>query len=243
MLTYGQRFTKAGIPWGTERFVYPDQPLAEAGKLANAVDAGAQFAVVNAEEQVGWRGAYPMRILLDELYRRHPNLQVYASIDSRGDRNWRPFQRELLQRSDAALPMIYPLAFRPSAPNGFISRAFADSLDNKAFFGRPIYPSIQTYAGIGADAVRQQIAEVHRRGLPGYNVYTLGHATSPEWAAVEKDAEFWLPAGPSPEAVIKLMRAHAGLAAHLLEFKPNSLQDVVNLAAAWFDTWPTVERE
>src|SRR4030042_1846151 len=48
-------FTAAGIPWAVERYVYIGNPDGEGQKLANAVNAGAVAAVINAEEgEGGW---------------------------------------------------------------------------------------------------------------------------------------------------------------------------------------------
>jgi hypothetical protein len=37
--------------------------------------------------------------------------------------------------------------------------------------------------------VREQIAEVRRRGLRGYQAYTIGHATDAEWPVLVQEAE------------------------------------------------------
>jgi hypothetical protein len=233
-------FAAAGIPWGTERFVYPDQPVEEATMLANAIDAGGRFAVVNAEDWAGWAETdiTPMRTLLDVLFYRHPDLQVFASIDSRGDRNNLPFQHELISRCTAVLPMIYPLAFYQSRPPLYVRAAFSTCLDGKDFLGKPVYPTIQTYDGIGTPAVAQEIAEVRYRGLPGYNIYTLGHATDDEWAEVVKDFAAHRPV-PPVDHELDLRRAYMGMAGRLDAFDQSSLQDVVNTAAAYLGTRPT----
>jgi len=184
-------FRAAGIRYGTERFVYPSQPLAEAKMLADAVDAGAQFVVVNAEDWFDWGAQHTgetMRILLDELWRRYPGLEVYASVDTRADRNYLPFQAELLERCTAVLPMIYPFTFYPRRPSGYVERAFSDCLDDKEFYGKPVIPTIQIYGSIGLDAVRAELEELSRRGFTNYNLYTICHATDAEWTVVQKQA-------------------------------------------------------
>lgn len=37
--------------------------------------------------------------------------------------------------------------------------------------------------------VREQIEEVRRRGLRGYQAYTIAHASDAEWAVLVRDAE------------------------------------------------------
>ena len=182
-------FDQAGIPWATERYVYPDRPEEEAHRLAQEVAAGARFAVINAEVEWEPLGPDPMRRLIAELRRLHLDVELYASVDTRGGRTALPYQRVLAEHVAGWMPMCYPLAFRPHQPAGYVAQAFRDCLDRKDFRGKPVLPTIQTYDGIGAEAVAQQIAEVRRRGLPGYQAYTIAHATDAEWAAVQRDAE------------------------------------------------------
>jgi hypothetical protein len=79
--------------------------------------------------------------------------------------------------------MIYPSAFQQP-----VIRAFASALDGKDFGGKPVLPAIQTYGNIGAASVAEQIIEVRRRGLPGYQAYTIAHATGEEWRIIINDA-------------------------------------------------------
>jgi hypothetical protein len=124
-----------------------------------------------------------MQALIATFRQRRPDTELYASVDTRGNRMALPFMRVLASHITAWLPEVYPLAFRPARPAGFVERAFADCLDGKDFGGIPVLPTIQTYDGIGAQAVVDQVAEVNRRGLPGYQAYTIAHATDEEWAA------------------------------------------------------------
>jgi hypothetical protein len=178
-------FAAAGIRWATERFVYPEQPEAEAKMLADAVDAGAAFAVINAEDWVGWSAAAPMERLVSAFRRWHPTVELYASIDSRGHRSSLPFMGTLRAHVTAWMPMVYPWDFEQP-----VATAFAAALDGLYTGGKPVLPTIETYpnsrtgARPGAAGVEAQVAEVRRRGLPGYNIYTLGHATAEEWLAV-----------------------------------------------------------
>ena len=183
---YEEAYRAAGIPVAIERFVYPDQAYLEGLMLANAVARGARFIVVNAEEWAGWSLAAPMRVLLDALYEKYPDVEVYASVDTRGGRNLLPFQRELITRSVGVMPMIYPKAFRPEVPFGYVAQAFADCLDGQEFYGKPVIPTIQAYDNIGWAAVGLEILEAHTRNLHSLNIYTIGHATDDEWYMAEE---------------------------------------------------------
>ena len=81
--------------------------------------------------------------------------------------------------------MCYPAAFGQSAYD-----AFAAALDVRTIREThlPVLPAIQTYGGVGAPLVAAQLAEVRRRVLPGYQAYTIAHATDDEWAVIVRDA-------------------------------------------------------
>jgi len=176
-------FKAAGVPVAIERYVYPTQPLQEARYLADGIQRGARFAVVNAEVEWESQPALPMRQLVDELERLAPGVEIYASIDTRGNRTGLPYQQVLIDRCTAVMPMIYPKAFRPSEPPGFVAAAFRDCLDSgQDFQDKPVLPTIQAYDQIGAEDVRAQFEESDRRGFLGCNLYTVGHATLDEWA-------------------------------------------------------------
>ena len=172
-----QAFTAAGIPFAVERYVYPSQPEAEAQKLANAVDAGAVAAVINAEVEWESQPAPPMERLIAAFRARHPMVELYASVDTRGNRLNLPYQQVLRRHITGWLPMIYPKTFGQG-----VAKAFSACLDGKDFGGIPILPTIQTYDGVGAAAVAEQVQEVNRRGLLGCQAYTIAHATDAEWA-------------------------------------------------------------
>lgn len=176
-------FARAGIAWATERYVYPDQPEVEARRLAGDIAAGARFAVVNAEVEWEPLGPEPMERLVAEFRRLQPAAELYACVDTRGGRAALPYQRVLAGHVAGWLPMIYPGAFGQPARD-----AFASALDGLAF-EQPVLPAIQTYGGVGAALVRAQIAEVRRRGLAGYQAYTIAHATDEEWSELVRDAE------------------------------------------------------
>jgi hypothetical protein len=67
----------------------------------------------------------------------------------------------------------------------------------------PILPAIQTYGGVGEALVGDQLREVRRRGLPGYQAYTIAHASDAEWAAIVEDS-----AEVDMEAVEELRRTN-----------------------------------
>jgi hypothetical protein len=179
-----QAFADAGILWATERYTYPYQPTVEAAWLAEDVARGAQFAVINAEKEWESLPAGPMQQLIDRFQELQPHTELYASVDTRGNRTNLPYQRVLGANIAAWLPMIYPLAFYPGKPMGYVASSFRDCLDGgKSFQGKPVLPTIQTYGNIGAGAVEQEMAEIRGRGLPGCQAYTVGHATGVEWQA------------------------------------------------------------
>lgn len=184
------KFAGAGIPWATERYTYPDQPRREAEYLASDIVRGAQFAVINAEKEWENLPAAPMERLIARFRELQPHAELYASVDTRGNRTNLPYQRVLGEHIAGWMPMIYPLAFYPHRPEGYVASAFRDCLEGKSFQGKPVLPTIQTYGNIGAGVVKQEMAEVVQRGLLGYQAYTVGHATGAEWQAFSD----WVPA-------------------------------------------------
>lgn len=199
-------FAQAGILWATERYVYSGQPELEARRLAEDVSAGARFAIVNAEVEWEPLGPEPMRRLIAEFRRLQPRAEVYASVDTRGGRTELPYQRVLAQHIAGWMPMVYPAAFGQP-----VRDAFAASLNGKdpsagsgqRFGDKPVLPTIQTYGGVGQEMVAAQIAEVRRRGLPGYQAYTIAHATDEEWSVLVREAE------QEMEAIEELRRLQA----------------------------------
>lgn len=172
-------FKAAGIRQGIERYVYPQSPVAEGYYLAQGIEAGATFAVINAEVEWESLGREPMEQLIRAFRVRCPNAELFASVDTRGYRFDRPYQRVLAENVAGWFPMIYPKSFQQTA-----HQAFESCLAGKDFKGVPVYPTIQTYDGIGPLLVQNQLEEVRGRGLPGCQAYTVAHATDEEWAAV-----------------------------------------------------------
>ncbi len=188
--------TRAGVRWGTERYAYPSQPRLEAQYLGNAVRRGAEFIVINAEkewEPLGSGARTLMQNFISQIRGQvGRGVELYASVDTRGGRIDLPHQRVLAAEITAWMPMIYPEEFYPARfkPRTHVPRAFSDSLDDgQNFGGLPVLPTIQTSRGIGAEAVSLQIAECERRGLRGYQAYTIGHATADEWQAFSEERD------------------------------------------------------
>lgn len=173
--------TDAGIGWGTERYVYPSQPISEATMLANAVDAGAKFVVINAEVEWEYTTGEPMAQLIYALRHRHPHIPIYACTDTRGNRLSLPYQQVLAEHCQGWMPMVYPKAFYPAMTDSSVGWAFRDSLTPLALTDIPIFPAIQTYDNIGPDAVREQVEYCELMECSGYSAYTIEHATEAEW--------------------------------------------------------------
>jgi hypothetical protein len=179
-------FAQAGIDWAVERYVYPDEPEAEARLLAGEIARGARFAVVDAEAEWESLGPEPMQRLVAEFRRLQPDTELYGCVDTRGGRTALPYQRVLAEHVAGWMPMIYPGAFGQP-----VREAFAAALNVRAIRESPlpIMPAIQTYGGVGPALVAEQIAEVRRRGLAGYQAYTIAHASDEEWAVIVRDGE------------------------------------------------------
>lgn len=172
----------AGVYWATEAYVYPDAPQLWGQRLGQAAEAGAAFAVINAEKEWEREGEASMEALIRAFRRTAgPEPELYASVDTRGSRMGLPYQRVLARHVAGWMPMIYPLAFYPSRPPHWVAQAFRDALDGKDFGGKLVMPTIQTYDGIGSAAVEIELAEVRRRRLAGCQAYTIRHATDSEW--------------------------------------------------------------
>ncbi len=187
-----ESFIQAGIHVGVDVYAYPQHAARDADTLVEGIKRGAKFAVVNAEHE--WEqpdSGEQMRQLCDRFVEGTVGQapEIYASVDTRGGRMSRPYQQVLSRYITGWMPMIYPKAFRPSMPTGSVTQAFIDCLDGHLpWAGKPVLPTIQTYDGIGVTAVVRQIAQCYARGLKGYQAYTIGHATDPEWEAIAMDA-------------------------------------------------------
>ena len=219
-------FKNAGIPVAVERYSYPSQPDLEAQYLAEGINRGAQFAVVNAEiewERAGSSGGTAMTRLLDELERRVPGVEIYASVDTRGDRMAMPYQQVMKDRCAGWMPMIYPKAFffPPFRPTVHVPAAFANSLDGRDFGRLPVIPTIQTYDNIGTQAVNLELAEIVRRNLEGCQAYTVCHATNSEWRTFVNGLPDTVPVPPQPidplEEQMRAMETRSNISGQFLQ--------------------------
>ncbi len=176
----------AGVRWGVERFVYASQAEHEGARLADAVDAGAEFAVANCEpnDGGGWGdegAAAAIRALIDTFRSRHPGRALYVCADLRGGRSLgAPFVREAARGGVTGwMPMVYPKAFGQT-----VTEAFDAAYPGAAYLGLPCMPVLQTYDDVGAPAVAEQLAEAKRRGAEAASLYVVEAATEAELEAV-----------------------------------------------------------
>lgn len=181
----------ANIKWGVERFSYASQPEREADMLADAVDAGASFAVANCEpnDGGGWGdgGAErAIRVLIDAFHARHPTVPLWICADLRRGRSLDAlFVREAARGGLAGfMAMVYPKAFGQPVPT-----AFDAAYPGPLFLGLPCAPLIQTYDAIGPMAVLQQVNEARRRGAASLSIYVIDTASDDELRAVATAVE------------------------------------------------------
>jgi hypothetical protein len=143
---FERAISAAGTEWGVERFAYASQPLREADMLADAVDAGASFAVANCEpnDGGGWDGsatASSIRAFIDAFRLRHPRVPLWICADLRRGRSLdATFVREAARtdtvaRIDGWMPMVYPKTFKQS-----VARAFDAALPGRGISTCPARP-------------------------------------------------------------------------------------------------------
>lgn len=187
----------ANIAWGVERFAYASQAAREGQMLADAVDAGASFAVANCEpnDGGGWADAgaeRSIRILIDAFRARHPAAPLWICADLRRGRSLdAPFVREAARGGiDGWMAMVYPRAFGQSVP-----RAFDAAYPGPTYLGLPCAPVIQTYDGIGPLSVLQQVDEARRRGATSLSFYVVETASDDELRSVATAADTHVDAG------------------------------------------------
>ena len=187
-----EQFQRADIVVATEEYCLPIRPKEHGTRLASAVQNGAKFAAINAEvewERAGQSSGAPMETLIGTFRDIHPSIELYASVDTRGNRTLLPYQRILAEHIVGWMPMIYPLSFYHARQQGWIAQAFKDCLDTgQRWDDIPVLPTIQTYDNIGKGAVELQIRECEDRKVKGYQAYTICHATDEEWAVIVGDS-------------------------------------------------------
>lgn len=186
---FEREVSSASLRWGVERFAYAAQPEREAAMLADAVDAGASFAVANCEpnDGGGWdapSAATAIRILIDAFHQRHPTKPLWICADLRRGRSLdAPFVREAARGRRVAgetgvtgwMPMVYPKAFGQS-----VAAAFDAAYPGPTYLGLPCAPVLQTYDAPGPDSVRQQVAEARHRAASALSIYVVETATDDE---------------------------------------------------------------
>ena len=183
---FEREISAAGIAWGVERFTYASQAAREADMLADAIDAGAAFAVANCEpnDGGGWgdaAAATAIRELVDRFRARHPRVPLYIAADLRAGRSLgAPFVLEAARGGiDGWMAMVYPRAFQQS-----VEVAFDAAYPGPSYLGLPCAPVLQTYDDIGAPLVAAQISEALRRGAQAASIYIVETATDNELRAV-----------------------------------------------------------
>ena len=205
---FERAISAAGLEWGAERFAYATQPEREAAMLADAVDAGARFAVANCEpnDGGGWGdagAADAARRMIREFRARHPNVPVWICADLRRGRSLdAPFVRSAATEGIAGwMAMVYPKAFGQP-----VARAFDAAYPGPSYLGLPCAPVIQTYDAVGPLAVLEQVAEARRRGAPSVSAYVIETASDSELRALATAAQ------PAPvDAAVLQATAHAYL--------------------------------
>lgn len=188
---FERAISAAGIEWGVERFAYAAQAAREGNMLADAVDAGARFAVANCEpnDGGGWGDAgadRAVRLLIDAFRRRHASVPLYICADLRRGRSRdSAFVREAARGGvHGWMPMVYPKAFGQP-----VTRAFDAAFPGASYLGLSCMPVIQVYGAVGPSMVREQIAEARARGATALSVYVVETASDDELRAVASAKE------------------------------------------------------
>lgn len=186
--TFERALTAAGMAWGVERFAYAAQAADEGRMLADAVGAGAAFAVANCEpnDGGGWGepgAATAIGLLIDTFRRRHPQVALYICADLRRGRSLdAPFVREAADRGlDGWMAMVYAKAFGQP-----VATAFDAAFPGAKYLGLPCAPVLQAYDGVGPAMIRAQIHEARTRGAASCSLYLLETATDDELRAASQ---------------------------------------------------------
>jgi len=195
---FERAITAEGIRWGVERFAYAHQAAREGDMLADAIDAGAAFAVANCEpnDGGGWERADAspaIRTLIDTFRRRHPGAPLWICADLRRGRSLdAPFIREAANGGvQGWMPMVYPKAFGQS-----VAAAFDAGFPGATYLGLPCAPVLQAYDGIGAGVLLEQVFEAGRRGAAEASMYVVETASERELQALA-----WATAGRRANAL------------------------------------------
>lgn len=225
-----------GIPWVAERMGDngagsqdgPNTAKKFANQLADqALQQGCVAAVINLEEaDGGWHhdDGSGTTDLIDTFRARCPNVPLFASLDTRGQRPDDAYQVVCAQRCDGVMPMIYPRAFGQTP-----ARAFGAGLTASVYArwaGKDIIPTFQTYGDISPEDVDLSAAICNLARMMGRihgaNFYTLGHATEEQWMnALEFGTAPAVPA-PTPAPT------------------PDIAAALIALRKAWRDGWAAI---
>lgn len=202
---FERALTSAAVAWATERFAYASEAAAEGNRLADAIDAGARFAVANCEPEGGWsdeNAASAIRLLINTFRSRHSTVPLYVCADLRAGRSLNaPFVREAARGGVTGwMPMVYPRAFGQP-----VVAAFDAAFPGGRYLGLPCAPVIQTYDDVGSAMVREQIAEAKQRGAASLSIYVVETATDEELQAV---ATAKSEPGPEPDLLQRLAVAY-----------------------------------
>jgi hypothetical protein len=175
----------SGISWGIERFAYAAQAEREGNMLADAVAAGAAFAVANCEPNDGGGWDAPdagvaIRTLIDAFRARHHDTPLWICADLRRGRSLgAPFVREAATGGIAGwMPMVYPRAFGQA-----VAAAYDAAFPGATYLGLPCAPVLQAYDAVGAAFVREQVTEARRRGALSLSLYLVETASDDELRA------------------------------------------------------------
>jgi hypothetical protein len=175
--------------------------------LADAIDAGATFAVANCEpnDGGGWErpdAARAIRELIDTVRRRHPQVPLWICADLRRGRSLdAPFVHEAARGGiDGWMPMVYPRAFGQS-----VAAAYDAAWPGPTYLGLPCAPVIQAYDGAGALFIHEQLIQARERRATSASIYVVETATDEELRAV---ATFSQADAPSPQLLREVHHAY-----------------------------------
>ncbi len=232
---FEQEIAAAGILWGVERFAYASQAAREADMLADAVAAGASFAVANCEpnDGGGWAddgAAVAIRALIDRFRARCPHIPLHVAADLRPGRGLgAPFVLEAARAGiDGWLPMVYPQAFRQP-----VAAAFDAAYPGPSYLGLPCAPVLQTYDDVGPELVAAQVSEALRRGARAASIYVVETASDDELRALAAAAtSASKPPSPSPSLIDR-----ATLQATALAYRSGAIAILDHGTAAELSAW------
>ncbi|OAT84846.1 hypothetical protein [Desulfotomaculum copahuensis] len=170
----------AGLLVGAWGYSYGTDPRGEAKAAAQAVAAGADWLVVDAEEEYEKPAGADMATRLGTAFRNiFSGIPVgYTSFgipDLHPEFPWDEFSRWC----DAVLPQVYWGLFKMT-PEVALSRCLAGL---KQFY-KPVVPAGQCYGEVATDEIVRFGRLAENAGLPGISYYDWQHARSVQLEAV-----------------------------------------------------------